>query len=82
MNGKKIKAMIALSLAEWVREVVSSFINFGRIGAEGCLDLHRVQLNKLRELFWLSFYSSGKRRRFVGAFAVASPPCPDFLFFP
>ena len=54
----------------------------GRIGAGSYFGLHRVRLNKLRELFWPSFYSSGKRKRFVEAFAGASPPRPDFLFFP
>ena len=43
--------MIAIILAEWMQEVVSSFIKFGRIGAETCLSLHLVRLNKLMELF-------------------------------
>ena len=74
--------MIAIKFVGWVQEVVSAFIKFGRIGAETCFGLHRVRINKLRELFWPSFYSSGKRKRFVEAFAGASPPRPDFLFFP
>ena len=82
MNGKKIKAMIAIKLAGWVLEVVSAFIGFGRIGAETCFGLHRVRINKLRELFWPSFYSSDKRKRFVGDFTGNSPPQLDFLFFP
>ena len=82
VNGKKIKAMIALKLAEWVQEVVSTFIGCDRIGAGSCFGLHRVRPNRCRDLFWPSFYSSGKRKRFVGAFAGASPPQPDFLFFP
>ena len=52
-----------------------------RIGAEGCLDLHGVQPNRRRELFWPSWGAFGRRRRFVGAFAGASPPYPDSLFF-
>ena len=57
-------------------------MEFSRIGAETCLSLHLVRLNKLMELFWPSFYSSGKRKRFVGAFAGALTPQTDFLFFP
>ena len=53
----------------------------GRIGAETCFGLHRVRLNKLRELFWPSFYSSGKCKRFVGDFEGDSTPQTDFLFF-
>ena len=79
---KKIKAMIAFKFAGWMQEVTSAFIKFGRIGAETCFGLHRVRPNKLRELFWPSFYSSGKRKRSVGDFARDSPPCPDFHFFP
>ena len=74
--------MISIKLAGWMQEVVSAFIKFGRIGAETYFGLHRVRLNKLRELFWPSFYSSGKRKRFVGDFVGASLPQPDFLFFP
>ena len=74
--------MIAIKLAGWMQEVASAFIKFGRIGAETCLGLHRMRLNKLRELFWPSFYSSGKRKRFIGDFAGDSHPRPDFLFFP
>ena len=54
----------------------------GRIGIESYLCLHGVHPCRRRDLFWPSFYSSGKRKRFVGAFAGASPPQPDFLFFP
>ena len=74
--------MIAIKFVGWVQEVVSAFIKFGRIGAETCFGLHRVRINKLRELFWPSFYSSGKRKRSVGDFAGAKPPLTDFLFFP
>ena len=74
--------MIAIKFVGWVQEVVSAFIKFGRIGAETCFGLHRVRINKLRELFWPSFYSSGKRKRFVGDFEGDSTPQPDFLFFP
>ena len=51
------------------------------MGAEGCLSLQRVLLKGCRELFGPSWDASGRRRRFVGAFAGASPPHPDFLFF-
>ena len=74
--------MIAIKFAGWVKEVIWVFMGFIRIGAETCFGLHRVRLNKLRELFWPSFYSSGKCKRFVGDFAGDSPPQPDFLFFP
>ena len=63
-------------------ETCFSLHKVGRIGAETCFGLHRVRINKLRELFWPSFYSSGKRKRFVGNFEGASPPLTDFLFFP
>ena len=56
-------------------------LQVGRIGAESCLGLHRMLLNKRRGLFWPSWGAPGRRRRFVGAFAGASPPRPDFLFF-
>ena len=54
----------------------------GRMGAGSCFSLHRVRMNKLRELFWPSFYSSGKRKRFIGDFVGTSTLQPDFLFFP
>ena len=56
-------------------------LQVGRIGAESCFDLHGMRLNRRRELFGPSWGSPGRRRRFVGAFAGASPPHPDFLFF-
>ena len=56
-------------------------LQVGRIDAEDCFGLHGVQPNRRRDLFWPSFYSPDRRRRFVGAFAGASPPRPDFLFF-
>ena len=52
-----------------------------RMGAEGCLGLHGVLLNGCRELFGPSWGAFDRRRRFVGDFVGASPPCPDFLFF-
>ena len=52
------------------------------MGAESCFSPHGVCPNRHRELFRPSFYPFGKRKRFVGAFAEASPPLPDFLFFP
>ena len=81
MNDKRIHAMIAIKSAEWSRRVIWAFSGYSRIGAEGCLDLHRVRLNRRRELFWPSWGAYGRRRRFVGAFAGASLPHPDFLFF-
>ena len=74
--------MIAIKFAGWVKEVIWVFMGFIRIGAETCFGLHGVWLDRRRELFWPSFYSSGKRKRFVGDFAGASTPQPDFLFFP
>ena len=56
-------------------------LQVGRIGAKGCLGLHRVLLNGRRGLFGTSWGAFGRRRRFVGAFVGASPPHPDFLFF-
>ena len=57
------------------------FHGVGWMGAKGCLDLHGVRLNRRRELFGPSWGAFGRRRRFVGPFAGASPPRPDFLFF-
>ena len=57
-------------------------LQVGRMGAESCLDLHRVRLNRRRGLLGLSRGASDWCRRFVRAFAGASSPCPDFLFFP
>ena len=57
-------------------------LQVGRIGADTCFGLHGVQPNRRRGLLGLSRGASGRRRRFVGAFAGASHPCPDFLFFP
>ena len=54
----------------------------GRMGAGSCLGLHEIHPYRRRDLFWPSFYSSGKRKRFVGDFEEASPPQLDFLFFP
>ena len=42
-----------------------------RMGAESCLDLHRVRLNRRRELFRPSWGAPGRRRWFVGAFTGA-----------
>ena len=52
-----------------------------RIIVDGCLGLHRVLLNGRGKLFGPSWGAFDRRRRFVGAFAGASPPRPDFLFF-
>ena len=57
-------------------------LQVGRIGIWDYLGLHGVQPDRRRGLFWPSWGAYGRRRRFVGAFAGASPPCPDFLFFP
>ena len=57
-------------------------LQVGRIGADTCFGLHGVQPNRRRDLFWPSWGAYGRRRRFVGAFAGASPPLPDFIFFP
>ena len=35
-----------------------------------------------RRVVWAFMGAFGRRRRFVGAFAGASPPHPDFIFFP
>ena len=56
-------------------------LQVGRIGAGGCFGLHGGWTDGRRELFGPSWGASDRRRRFVGAFAGASPPCPDFLFF-
>ena len=56
-------------------------LQVSRIDVGSCLDLHGVRLNRRRELFWPSWGVPGRRRRFVGAFAGASPPRPDSLFF-
>ena len=56
-------------------------LQVGRIGAGRCMVFHRVRLNRRRGLFGPSWGAFGRRRRFVGPFAGASPPLPDFLFF-
>ena len=56
-------------------------LQVGRIGAEIFGGFHGGWLNGCRELFGPSWGAPGRRRRFVGAFAGASPPRPDFLFF-
>ena len=56
-------------------------LQVGRMGAESCLDLHGVRPNGRRGLFGPSWGAPGRRMRFVGAFAGALPPRPDFLFF-
>ena len=56
-------------------------LQVGRIGAEGYLGFHGGWLNRRRGLFGPSWGAFDRRRRFVGAFAGASPPHPDFLFF-
>ena len=73
--------LLSMSEDEWQEDQGDDCHQVVQMSAEGCLDLHGVQPNRRRDLFWPSFYSSGKRRRFVGAFAGASPPHPDFLFF-
>ena len=77
----RILFLLSMSEDEWQEDQGDDRLQVGRIGAEGCLDLHRVRLNRRRGLFWPSWGASGRRRRFVGAFAGASPPHPDFLFF-
>ena len=74
--------LLSMSEDEWQEDSCDDCHQVVRMGAESCLDLHGVRLNRCRELFCPSFYSSGRRRRFVGAFAGAAPPHPDFLFFP
>ena len=54
----------------------------GRMDAGSYLGLHGVYPYRRTDLFWPSFYSSGKRKRSVGDFAGAKPPLTDFLFFP
>ena len=53
-----------------------------RMGTGSCFGLHGVWPDRHRELFWSLFYSSDKRKRFVGDFEGASTPQPDFHFLP
>ena len=70
-----------MSEDEWQEDPGDDCHQVARMSAESFLDLHRVRLNRRRELFWPSWGAYGRRRRFVGAFAGASLPHPDFLFF-
>ena len=73
--------LLSMSEDEWQEDPGDDCHQVVRMGAESCLDLQRVRLNRRRRLFGLSWGAYGKRRRFVRAFAGASPPRPDFLFF-
>ena len=53
-----------------------------RMGTGSYFSLHKVRPNRRRDLFRPSFYSSGKRKRFIGDFVGTSTLQPDFLFFP
>ena len=70
-----------MSEDEWQEDSCDDRLQVDRMGAEDCLDLQRVRSNGRGGLFWPSWGASGRRRRFVRAFAGASPPHPDFLFF-
>ena len=70
-----------MSEDEWQEDQGDDRLQVGRMGAEGCLSLQRVLLKGCRVLFGPSWGAFDRRRRFVGAFAGASPPLPDFLFF-
>ena len=71
-----------MSEDEWQEDQGDDRHQVVRMGAENCLDLHRVRLNRRRGLLGRSRGASGRCRRFIRAFAGASPPRPDFLFFP
>ena len=73
--------LLSMSEDEWQEDSCDDCHQVVRMGAESCLDLHRVRLNRRRVLFWPSWGAYGRHRRFVGAFTGASPPRPDFLFF-
>ena len=77
----RILFLLSMSEDEWQEDSCDDCHQVVRMGAEGCLDLHRVRLNGRRGLFWPSWGAFDRPRRFVGAFAGASPPHPDFLFF-
>ena len=73
--------LLSMSEDEWQEDQGDDRLQVGQIDAEDCFGLHGVQPNRRRGLFRPSWGAFGRRRRFLGAFAGASPPCPDFLFF-
>ena len=77
----RILFLLAMSEDEWQEDSCDDCHQVVRMGTKSCLGLHGVRLNRRRELFGPSWGAFGRRRRFVEAFAGASPPCPDFLFF-
>ena len=77
----RILFLLSMIEDEWQEDLCDDRLQVGRIGAKGCLGLHRMLLNRHGKLFGPSWGAFDWRRMFVGAFAGASPPYPDFLFF-
>ena len=63
--------LLSMSEDEWQEDQGDDCHQVVRMGAESCLDLHRVRLNRRRELFGPSWGAFGRCKRFVEAFAGA-----------
>ena len=73
--------LLSMSEDEWQEDSCDDCHQVVRMGAESCLGLHEVRMVGVGSCFGPSWGAFGRRRRFVGAFAGASPTCPDSLFF-
>ena len=77
----RILFLLSMSEDEWQEDSGDDCHQVVRMVAESCLDLHGVHPNRRRGLLGLSRGASDWCRRFVRAFAGASSPHPDSLFF-